>query len=305
MAELDIKHLNYFKEIVDQNFNLTRAAEVLYISQPTLSIMINDFEKDREVKLFKRRGQKIIGLTNTGERYYNDALEVIEKYHDMLWNLNRDEEDISGRVVLGIPPVVLSVLFADVLPKLIESNPQVKFEIIEKGAQALKNDLLTEKIDVAILLMPHGIADFLVESYEIERSEMVVYVSNKNPLTKNKGLLDWKDLVKYRSAFFDNTFMMHHHVKAAFLRRGLDAKLFLTSISWDFLLNSVRLVDDLYTFLPKAMANAISNEGIEMLEMKEPVNWSVHVCRMKKTYYEPTEDHIFREILKQFEISID
>lgn len=302
---MDIKHLNYFKEIVDQNFNLTKAAEVLYISQPTLSIMINDFEKDREVKLFKRRGQKIVGLTNTGERYYNDAIEVINKYHDMLWNLNRDEEDVSGRVILGIPPVVLSVLFAEVLPKLIESNPQVKFEIIEKGAQELKTDLLTEKVDVAILLMPHGMADFLVESYEIERSEMAVFASKKNPLTKKKGLLEWKDISKYRLAFFDETFMMHHHIKAAFLRRGLDASLFLTSISWDFLLNSVRLVDDLYTFLPKAMANAINNEGIEILEMKEPVIWSVHVCRMKKTHYDPTEDHIFREIVSQFGHSID
>lgn len=41
---MDIKHLRFFIAIVENNFNLSRTAQQLYISQPTLSIMINDFE---------------------------------------------------------------------------------------------------------------------------------------------------------------------------------------------------------------------------------------------------------------------
>ncbi|WP_143931453.1 LysR family transcriptional regulator, partial [Rodentibacter pneumotropicus] len=41
---MDIRHLRYFVAIVENNFNLSKTAQNLYISQPTLSMMISDFE---------------------------------------------------------------------------------------------------------------------------------------------------------------------------------------------------------------------------------------------------------------------
>lgn len=61
---MDIKHLYYFLSIVEHNFNLSRAAESLYIVQPTLSTMINDFEKNEKVDLFNRKKGRIVGLTH-------------------------------------------------------------------------------------------------------------------------------------------------------------------------------------------------------------------------------------------------
>lgn len=52
---MDIKQIRYFIAIVENHFNLSQAAELLYVSQPTLSMMINDFEKRENVKLFKRK----------------------------------------------------------------------------------------------------------------------------------------------------------------------------------------------------------------------------------------------------------
>lgn len=51
---MDIKHLRFFIAIVENNFNLSRTAQQLYISQPTLSIMINDFEEKQGIKLFNK-----------------------------------------------------------------------------------------------------------------------------------------------------------------------------------------------------------------------------------------------------------
>ncbi len=297
---MDIKHLNYFIEVIEQNFNLTKAAEVLYISQPTLSIMINDFERNRNVRLFKRKGQKIIGLTTTGERYYHDALAVIDQYNEMIRNLNHQDETISGKVILGISPVVGSLLFADVLPKLIEQHPQVKFTIVEKGAEDLKADLLTGQLDITILLMPLGIPEYLVESYEIAQSEMVVFTSQNNELAKLNRFIDWHDLRNQRQAILDPTFMIHHQLNGAFYRRGLDPNVFLKSITWDFLINTVRLVDDLFTILPHKITDIINTDNLAILQMNEPLNWCVNICRLKKAHYEPTEDRIFRELVNQF-----
>ncbi len=301
---MDIKHLNYFIEVVEQNFNLTKAAEVLYISQPTLSIMINDFERNRDVKLFQRKGQKIVGLTTVGERYYHDALSVIEQYNEMIHNLKHQDEKMSGKVVLGIPPLAGSLLFADVLPQLIEQHPQVKFDIVEKGAEALKAALLADQLDIAMLLTPLGLPDHLIESYEIAQSEMVVFTSKKSELAQSNQLVDWFDLRHQRQAILDPVFMIHHQLNGAFYRRGLDPNVFLKSITWDLLINTVRLVDDLYTILPIKITDIINTDDLAILPMKEPLNWCVNICRLKKSHYEPTEDRIFRELVEQFDTPV-
>ena len=99
---MDIKHLRYFISIVNNDFNLSRTAQNLYISQPTLSIMINDFESREGTSLFKRNNGKIVGLTYIGEKYYDDAQEVIKKYNEMQMNLHEAADTMAGiRVVVS------------------------------------------------------------------------------------------------------------------------------------------------------------------------------------------------------------
>lgn len=54
---------------------MSQTAKSLYISQPTLSVMINNFEKNQEVSLFHKKSNQIIGLTDRGEKYYVDAVK--------------------------------------------------------------------------------------------------------------------------------------------------------------------------------------------------------------------------------------
>lgn len=80
---MDIRHLRYFVSIVDNDFNLSRASQNLYVSQPALSMMITEFENRENIQIFKRASGKIIGLTFAGENYYRDAKEVIKRYNEI------------------------------------------------------------------------------------------------------------------------------------------------------------------------------------------------------------------------------
>lgn len=93
---MDIKQIRYFIAIVENHFNLSQAAELLYVSQPTLSMMINDFEKRENVKLFKRKRGRIIGLTYLGDNYYKDAQKVLSLYDDMFLKLH-DHSKVKGK----------------------------------------------------------------------------------------------------------------------------------------------------------------------------------------------------------------
>lgn len=103
---MDIKHLRYFVAIVENNFNLSRTSQNLYISQPALSMMISEFETRESIQIFKRSQGKIVGLTYAGENYYNDAKDVIKKYNEMNKNLHSLEKTITGHISIGIPPLI-------------------------------------------------------------------------------------------------------------------------------------------------------------------------------------------------------
>ncbi len=58
---LDIKQIRYFIAIVENHFNLSQAAELLYVSQPTLSMMINDFEKGKMLSSSNEKEVVLLG----------------------------------------------------------------------------------------------------------------------------------------------------------------------------------------------------------------------------------------------------
>ncbi len=100
--------------VLAQCQNLTKAAQALYISQPALSIYINNLENSLGVKLFERIGKRFV-LTYAGERY----VEAAQKMLDLKEGFDRDLQEITGeykgRIRIGIqtrrsawflPPVI-------------------------------------------------------------------------------------------------------------------------------------------------------------------------------------------------------
>ncbi|MGX7351647.1 HTH-type transcriptional regulator [Enterococcus canis] len=293
---MDIKHLRYFIAIVENDFNLSRTAELLYISQPTLSIMINDFENREGRQLFKRDQGKILGLSQIGEQYYQDALDVIKKYNEMQENLHRPNEKITGNIQIGIPPLVLSVVFSTIMPKLILDNPSINFVIREHGAHRLKSELMMENVDLAVLLYPEGISKNIVESVEIQRSELAVFMSPNHRLA-NKDLIQWQDLQNEKLAIFDETFMIHHLLNDSFTRHNVHPKIILKSSSWDFMLNSTKINEELLTILPLPISQQYASSEFICRQMAEPIPWRVMLSRLKKNNYTNIEKYIFDTML--------
>ena len=296
---MDIKHLKYFIAIVENNFNLSQTASLLYVAQPTLSIMINDFEKKEGINLFQRERGRIINLTNSGEDFYQDAKEVVAKYDGMRKNLQADKKSSSGSLTIGIPPLILSLVFATVLPKLILENPAIQFKIKEEGAYALQDSLLLDNVDFAVLLAPERISAKFLESHQLFQAELALFMSPAHPLASKK-LIQWEDLGNQKIALFDETFMINHLVSQRLNNLSIYPEIVLTSASWDFLLNSTKINQELVSILPSTILDTYPNDEIICLPMAKPIPWIITLCRIKKQNYSQTETYFFNEILKAF-----
>lgn len=296
---MEIKQLRYFTAIIQHNYNLSHAANMLYVSQPTLSMMINEFEKKEGIKLFQRERGRITGLTYIGERYYEDALQVLNIYNEMFSNLHNSHDHNEGTITIGIPPLVLGVVFSTIMPELILKNPNMTIDVKELGAYQLKDELLLGNVDLAVLLAPAGFNSQLVETYEIQQSELAAFFSDKHALAHKKSI-QWQDLNNQNLALFDDSFMIHHFLTAAFGRQQVHPNIILTSGSWDYLLNATRVNKEVGTILPKPIHDLYPIKGITCRPIEKPVVWTVILARLKKTTYSHAESFILDSLLNSF-----
>lgn len=96
---MEFRVLKYFLTVVREE-NITKAANVLHITQPTLSRQLAQLEEDIGVKLFNR-GTRKISLTNEGMLLRRRAEEIISLVDKTEQELNEQDEMLDGVISLG------------------------------------------------------------------------------------------------------------------------------------------------------------------------------------------------------------
>lgn len=297
---MNILNLYYFIEIIESNFNISKAAEKIHISQPALSNFIKGIERDENIELFQRKKGRLSGLTPIGEKFAENARRVIEAHEQLMYDLKNESHRFKGEVVIGIPQLILGIMFSDIVPKLIMENPDVKFKIIELGAYELQRKFVLQEIDFAVLLKPINIASDLVEETFLYSDQLYVYINKHvSQSLQLEDTISMNELCHFDMATFNNSFMIFHHISEQFKKFKLTPRIKLTSKSWDFLLNVTRETNWV-TLLPKPITKFANMENIVELKLKEPINWEVVLCSQKHSNQEHLKRHIHDSIVKHF-----
>lgn len=180
---MTLDQLRYFRAVCKCD-SVSRAAEILNISQPSVSNAISSLEKEFGVALFERRRKKLI-LTKEGQQMLTMAEELLGRADDLQRTMQAlGSEDKILR--LGVPPMIGSL----VLPALFGEDFRqygVRLHIIEGDRTELKGFLTDGQIDMAFL--PH--ADALgvdLRSELLTELENVCCVSKAHPFAKRKSV---------------------------------------------------------------------------------------------------------------------
>ncbi len=300
---MDIEHLKYFVVVVNNSFNLSDASKKLHVSQPALSKYILKFESEEGVNLFHRKSGRLTGLTPSGEIFYANAQIVLSSHTDMLKDLREQSNKVKGVVRIGIPPLILTVLFTDIMAKLILLNPLIRFEIIEQGAFDLKRMLALDEVDFAILLSPSDLNAIAYQETIINTDELTAFMSKDHPLASQK-YLSWNDLKSVDLAIFNNTFMIHHQLMRKFDAVRIDPKIQLTSGSWDFLLELTK-TSELITILPSPIRKHIIADDVLEKHFLNPISWNVILTYPIKTHTTILENYVKNSIVDFFTLGKD
>ncbi|MCM1578162.1 MAG: LysR family transcriptional regulator [Ruminococcus sp.] len=187
---MEIRVLRYFLTVVREE-SITKAADVLHITQPTLSRQLAQMEEEIGVKLFNR-GTRKITLTNEGILLRRRAEEILQLVDKTEKELIEQDEQVEGKLSVGSGEIAA----VQILPRLIKSfrekYPLVTFDIFTATADLVKEQMDKGLLDVGLLLEPVD-----MEKYDFIRLDIkenwVVLMRPDSPLCK-KETVSAKDL---------------------------------------------------------------------------------------------------------------
>ncbi|MCI9509045.1 MAG: LysR family transcriptional regulator [Angelakisella sp.] len=166
------RELIYVKTIADEG-SISKAAQKLYLSQPSLSHCVQRIEESLGAKLFTRSPTGLT-LTYVGERYYSVATEILHIYSDFQQEVGEMKSLRSGRITVGMATYLATWLLPQILPEFHRKFPHVSIALEEKSSTELEAGLASRHLDFAVM---HSFAN----STQQEKSSIAFYPISRSP----------------------------------------------------------------------------------------------------------------------------
>lgn len=149
---MELRTLRYFLAVAQEG-NITRAADILHVTQPTLSRQIMDLERELGTTLMLR-GKNGLTLTDDGIFFRQRAEEIVELADRLEQSFVERNADVSGEIAIGATESVGSRIFAKLVKRFAEKYPLVRFNLYNEMADYIKDRMDKGLIDVGLLLEP-------------------------------------------------------------------------------------------------------------------------------------------------------
>lgn len=189
---MDTRVLRYFLTVAHTN-NITKAAEQLHITQPTLSRQIMELERELDVTLFDRN-QRRLQLTKAGVLFQQRAASLLQLLDQTKDDLHQHEEELVGTISLGCAVSTASAFLMRLVDQFQQLNPAVRFNIFDGDGDVLRRQIDEGTADLACLLEPVEAAKY---NYMVmpQKEQWGVIMRRDDPLAKRKKITK-EDLYK-------------------------------------------------------------------------------------------------------------
>lgn len=223
---MEIRQLIYFKTIVEQG-TISKAAQVLHMAQPPLSMQLKQLEDELETQLIER-GHRQITLTTQGKLFYHRTLQILELVHQSQLELKTDQQIILR---IGITSSNGGMMFHQIFEDFLTQYPHLTFEIYEGNTYQMIDLIHSHMIDIAFIRTPFDNSN--VDYCILKKEPMVAighldFFSSLNNLTisqlKNVPLIIYR---RYETLITNHC--LKHHFNPRIICRNDDCR---SSIMW-------------------------------------------------------------------------
>lgn len=290
------RELLYIKTIADER-SITKAAQKLYLTQPSLSHCVTNIEHQLGTKLFRRTSAGL-QLTYAGERYYRMASEVLRVYAAFESEISEESELVRGRITLGITNYLATDLLPRVLPAFHREHPGIELRVVEETTDQLERNLLSGRLDFAI--MHTGAGDGASEdpglAHEvISRDPFLIAAPPDTPYAEKAKRREGQPYPVLDPALLaDEPFLMvtrgqriRRVTDRVLARAGVSPQVVFTSRSYETL-RRLAAEGMGYTFVPRQYVGVLGGETYQpqyfMIPDAYDAYWELSVVTLKDAY---------------------
>ncbi|UFJ41175.1 LysR family transcriptional regulator [Brevibacillus humidisoli] len=215
---MEIRQLLYFLEVAKER-SFTKAATRLHLTQPTLSKSIARLEEELGLPLLQRKEHKV-SLTAEGEVLLRHAERIVGCVEDALREIAELKGLTRGEIRIGLPPMVGTSLFPDLLAGFLSRYPGIRFSAFEEGALSVEQKLIQQEIDLGIVIPDALQEPEKMELIPLTRADFAVCLSNEHPLARQSNLtvpdLREESFILLKEGFFQRRYILEECRKANF-----------------------------------------------------------------------------------------
>ncbi len=281
---MDLKQLQYFLAVAE-HLNFSRAAEALYISQPTLSYQIAELEKELGTPLFIRDRRKVF-LTPAGGMLLPMANKTLNCAQEIL-NLARkgfpEEERLTSLSVAfdSTEDHFETIGVTDLIAKFATDHPEVELNMYQTDADSCLKRLENETLDVAFLILRHNeTLPSMLNCKAIHKDHLMI-VTRKDPNIHNSV----EALKKYPLVMARNRPRGLTRIVRCFENLGVDVNpITVDSIPVSF---TYAHAGKGSIILPRNYFNLHQYENLEAWDIPSPAADLTHVLAWNKVHQNP------------------
>ena len=155
---MEIRTLRYFLAVAREE-NITKAANLLHVTQPNLSRQIKDLEYELGKKLFLRKSHRVI-LTSDGMLFRKRAEEIIALVDKTEKEFSDLEDEVSGDVYIGGGETYIMSTIAKVIRQIQDRYPRIHFHLYSGNAADVIERLDKGLLDFGVVIDPVDISKY-------------------------------------------------------------------------------------------------------------------------------------------------
>jgi len=236
---MKLQQLRCVYQIVQNGFNISKAAESLHTSQPGVSKQIQLLEDEVGIKIFQRNGKRLTGLSDAGNALYKSISEIIREVTNIKNISNEYEKDDTGTFTIATTHTQARYKLPKVVEAFVKKYPNVNLNIHQGDPSQVTEQILKGDADVGIATESIGHNDNIIciPCYSWNR----VLVFPKNHLLMKAKEITLQDIASYPMITYDYAFTGSTIVSEVFKQVNISPNIMLTAIDADVIKTYVEL----------------------------------------------------------------
>ena len=236
---MKLQQLRCIFQIVQSEFNISKASEVLNTSQPGVSKQIKLLEDEIGIKIFQRNGKRLVNLTEPGELVLSSIETILQESNNIKVISEEYIEKDQGTFTIATTHTQARYKLPKVVEEFVKKYPKINLNIHQGDPSQVTDQIINGEADVGIATESINLSADIhtIPCYQWNRC---VVMPKNHPLTEVRKIT-LEDLATYPMITYDYAFTGSTIVSEVFKNANIEPNIMLTAIDADVIKTYVSL----------------------------------------------------------------